>query len=61
MITDKEYKQLATLGKKIIKDLSENFNGDGVPGRTCRFEAIKNMIKYLEIHDYKIKWSYSIY
>ena len=54
MITDKEYKQLATLGKKIIIDLSENFNCDGVPGRTCRFEAIKNMINYLEIHDYNI-------
>lgn len=33
MLTNKEYKHLATF----------------------RFEAIKNMIKYLEIHEYKIK------
>jgi hypothetical protein len=57
MSTFNKYKwtQLADLGAKIILDLSENINGDGVPGRTSRFCAIENMIKYLELHDYEVK------
>lgn len=50
-----EWSKLRDLGAKIILDLSENINGDGVPGRTSRFEAVKNMIKYLELHDYEVK------
>lgn len=50
-----KWTQLADLGAKIILDLSENINGDGVPGRTSRFCAIENMIKYLELHDYEVK------
>lgn len=55
MLTDKEIKQLAILGKKIITDLSEDVNGYGVPGKTCRLEAINNMIKYLKLHNYEVK------
>jgi len=52
---NKEWLKLRDLGAKIITDLSENINGDGVPGKTSRFEAVKNMITYLELHDYKVK------
>jgi hypothetical protein len=51
---DKEWQELAELGHKIIIDLSANPNGDGVPGRNSRFEAISNMVKYLELHNYEV-------
>ena len=54
-LTDKQYKKLAELGELIILDLSENMNGDGVPGKTCRLSAVDNMKQYLELHDYEVK------
>ena len=51
---DKEWQELAELGHKIIIDLSANPNGDGVPGRNSRFEAVSNMVKYLKIHNYEV-------
>ena len=49
-ITDKEWRELAKLGKDIIICLRQDLNGDGVPPRTDRFEALKLMQKYLAIH-----------
>ena len=52
---DKEWQELAELGHKIIIDLSTNPNGDGVPGRNSRFQAISHMIKYLRLHNLEVK------
>lgn len=49
-ITDKQWRELAKLGKNIIICLRQNLNGDGVPPRSDRFEALKLMQKYLAIH-----------
>jgi hypothetical protein len=50
-ITDQQWRELAKLGKNIIICLRQNLNGDGVPPRSDRFEALKLMQRYLAIHD----------
>ena len=54
-LTEKEMKQLVKLGKDIQLSLSDDINGTGLPSRTNRLEAVKDMIKYLQIHDYDVK------
>ena len=54
-LTEKEMKQLVKLGKDIQLSLSDDINGTGLPSRTNRLEAVKDMIKYLQIHDYEVK------
>ena len=50
VLTVKEMKQLEDLFDKIKLDLSD----DGFPTRTNRLEAVENMKKVLEIHNYEI-------
>ena len=54
ILNKKELKKLKNLGIKIQSSLSCDINSYGVPCRTDRFEAIKNMKEYLEIHDFKV-------
>lgn len=53
-LSEKDLDELKELGNKISASLDCDINGYGVPCRTDRFEAIKLMKKYLEIHDYKV-------
>ena len=52
VLTDTDVERLVELGKAIQLDLSTDINGTGLPSRTSRLEAVSNMVKYLEIHDY---------
>jgi len=52
-IKDKQWRRLAILGLQIITCLEQDLNGDGVPPRSDRFEALKLMKEYLVIHDIK--------
>jgi hypothetical protein len=54
-LTDKEEKQLAKLGKALRIALECDVNGEGLPCRTDRLDAVQSMIKYLQIHDYEVK------
>lgn len=49
-LNKKEIDQLIDLFDKIKLDLSDS----GLPTRTNRLEAVENMKKVLEIHNYKI-------
>jgi len=49
-LTDREVKKLLDLFDKIKLDLS----APGFPTRTNRLEAVENMKKVLEIHNYEI-------
>ena len=49
-----EQEELFRLGEDIQKGLSCDANGTGLPCRTDRLEAIKNMKRYLEIHNYTV-------
>lgn len=53
-LTAKDKTALAKLGRDISIGLSCNLNGSGIPCRTDRLEAVKDMKKYLEIHDYTV-------
>ena len=54
LLTAREQEELFRLGEDIQKDLSCDANGTGVPCRTDRLEAVSNMKRYLEIHDYDV-------
>ena len=49
-LTEKEVKKLMDLFNKIKLDLSD----DSFPTRTNRLEAVENMKKVLEIHNYVV-------
>ena len=49
-LTEKEVNKLLDLFNKIKLDLSD----DGFPTRTNRLEAVENMKKVLEIHNYEV-------
>tara|TARA_R100001129_G_scaffold72326_1_gene49335 strand:+ start:27 stop:260 length:234 start_codon:yes stop_codon:yes gene_type:complete len=56
-LTKKEIKQLNKLGKGITISLDLNktdLNNIGVPSRTNRLQAVKDMIEYLKIHNLRI-------
>ena len=53
-LSNKEIDKLVKLGGDIQQDLSCDANGTGLPCRTARLEAIKNMKRYLEIHNYEV-------
>ena len=53
-LSNKEIEKLEKLGDDIQKDLSCDANGTGLPCRTDRLEAVSNMKRYLEIHDYDV-------
>ena len=48
-LTVKDREELIQIGKRITLSLSCNANGDGLPCRTDRFQAIDDMIDYLNI------------
>ena len=54
ILNAKEQEELVKLGDNIQKDLSCDANGTGLPCRTDRLEAVSNMKRYLEIHDYDV-------
>jgi predicted house-cleaning noncanonical NTP pyrophosphatase (MazG superfamily) len=49
-LSDREVEKLMDLFEKIKLDLSD----DGFPTRTNRLEAVENMKRVLEIHNYEI-------
>ena len=51
ILTDRDVKQLVSLGKDIGLNLSCNINGAGLPCRSDRLSAVKLMKKYLTIHN----------
>ena len=54
ILSNQEQEELFRLGDDIQKDLSCDANGTGIPCRTDRLEAVSNMKRYLEIHDYDV-------
>ena len=54
LLTTQEQEELFRLGEDIQMDLSCDANGTGVPCRTDRLEAVSNMKRYLEIHNYDV-------
>ena len=54
LLTAQEQEELFRLGEDIQKDLSCDANGTGVPCRTDILEAVSNMKRYLEIHNYTV-------
>ena len=53
-LSNKEIDKLVKLGGDIQQDLSCDANGTGLPCRTDRLDAVENMKRYLEIHDYDV-------
>ena len=54
LLTAQEQEELFRLGDDIQKDLSCDANGTGIPCRTDRLDAVSNMKRYLEIHNYTV-------
>tara|TARA_Y100001951_G_C11201957_1_gene217660 strand:+ start:45 stop:251 length:207 start_codon:yes stop_codon:yes gene_type:complete len=54
-LNKKEIKKLAKLSKDIQVSLSCDINGAGIPCRTDRLQAVKDMIKYILIHGYNVR------
>ena len=50
-LNKKEIKMLVELGKKIQLGLSCDINGQGIPCRTDRLQAVEDMKEYLSIHN----------
>ena len=55
ILNAKEQDELVKLGKDIQAGLSCDANGTGEPCRTDRLDAVSNMKRYLEIHDYIVR------
>ena len=53
-LNKKEIKRLIELGKRIQLGLSCDINGQGIPCRTDRLQAVEDMIEYIMIHDYRV-------
>ena len=53
-LTNQEQEELFRLGEDIEAGLSCDANGTGIPCRTDRLDAVSNMKRYLEIHNYTI-------
>jgi len=56
-LNKKEIKQLNKLGKQITISLDLNktdLNNIGVPSKSNRHQAVKDMIEYLKIHNLRI-------
>ena len=54
-LSDQEIDILIKLGEGIAADLTCDANGTGLPCRTCRIQAVYNMVSYLKIHDIEIQ------
>ena len=55
ILNAQEQDELVKLGKDIQAGLSCDANGTGEPCRTDRLDAVSNMKRYLEIHDYIVR------
>ena len=55
ILNAQEQEELVKLGKDIQAGLSCDANGTGEPCRTDRLDAVSNMKRYLEIHDYDVR------
>ena len=53
-LTNQEQEELFRLGEDIQAGLSCDANGTGIPCRTDRLDAVSNMKRYLEIHNYSV-------
>ena len=53
-LTNQEQEELFRLGEDIQAGLSCDANGTGLPCRTDRLDAVSNMKRYLEIHNYSV-------
>ena len=54
-LNKKEIKKLAKLSKDIQVSLNCDINDTGIPCRTDRLQAVKDMIKYILIHGYNVR------
>jgi hypothetical protein len=57
-LSNKEIKRLNKLGENISISLNldlTDLSNIGIPCRTDRLEAVKDMKEYLEIHNYKVE------
>ena len=54
ILNAQEQEELFRLGEDIQAGLSCDANGTGIPCRTDRLDAVENMKRYLEIHDYEV-------
>ena len=54
ILNAQEQDELVKLGKDIQAGLSCDANGTGEPCRTDRLDAVSNMKRYLEIHEYDV-------
>jgi|TARA_R110000823_G_scaffold311421_1_gene436929 Zn-finger domain-containing protein len=57
-LSNKEIKRLNKLGEDISISLNldlTDLSNIGIPCRTDRLEAVKDMKEYLEIHNYKVE------
>jgi len=55
VLSPDELTRLAELGREIRGSLSCDVNGEGVPCRTDRFEAVEAMAEYLEVHGWFVE------
>ena len=55
ILNAQEQEELFRLGEDIQAGLSCDANGTGIPCRTDRLDAVENMKRYLEIHNYTVK------
>jgi hypothetical protein len=54
ILNNQEQEELFRLGEDIQAGLSCDANGTGIPCRTDRLDAVSNMKRYLEIHNYEV-------
>ncbi len=54
VLSEKEIKRLHKLQDGIKSSFECNINNTEIPCRTDRFEAVKLMKEYLEIHNFKV-------
>ena len=54
-LSEKDFAELAELGKNIYLSLECDIQGRGVPCRTDRWAAVSFMARYLEVHGYDVR------
>jgi len=53
-LSDIEVAELVELGKRIHASLSCDANSTGLPCHTDRLEAVRDMVRYLKLHDFYV-------
>ena len=53
-LNDTEIAELVCLGRRIHGSLSCDADGTGLPCRTDRLQAVKDMARYLQIHGFRV-------